>query len=98
MKETVVPSTEIAVLFTKQLALLRVVAISVAFLLWCFVSLLMLVLYLHGLISVPALEQSLQFLSLVGLAPLVVAVAAWRAIEKVISFYVTSYARSHIQR
>ena len=98
MKETIVSSPEIAVLFTKQLALLRALSVSVACLLWCFVSLLMLVLYLHGLVSVPVLEKSLQFLSLVGLAPLVVAVAAWRGIESIISIYVTAYARSHIQR
>ena len=96
MKEILISSPEVAVVFAKQLAMIRVISMSVAFLFWCFISLLMLVLYLHNIISIPALSQSLQVGSLLGLTPIVLAVVVWRVVEKAFCIYILAYARKHI--
>jgi hypothetical protein len=98
VKETVLPSPATAVLYAKQMAVMRVISVAVAFMFWCFASLLMAMLYLHGLISIPGFSQSLQLGSLLGLTPLAVAFAVWRSVEWGICFYVADYARKHVIR
>jgi hypothetical protein len=98
MNETKVSSLEIAVLLAKQTALIRVISVCTASLFGCFLAIAILVLYLNKIIFISSLEYALQWGSLLGLSPLVVALLFWRVFEKIILLYVATYARKYVIR
>ena len=95
---TEVSSVEIGYLMTHACGMIRLISIAFAFVLWCLVSLLCLVLYLHNLFPYKLLLPYSQALALIGFSPLAAAALTWRFFEMAFSKYLELYTKKHFQR
>ena len=95
---TNVSSLEIGILLVRSHAIIRLVSIASAFVFWCLVSLLCLLLYLHDLFPYKLLLPYAQAVSLIGLSPIAAAALTWKIFEFVFSAYIEAYSRKHLEK
>jgi hypothetical protein len=88
-------SRDAAILTVKVEGLLRLVAIISAFMFWYLTAILLLFFYTSGILPPLTLLSVGQAALAVGLAPIPVALATWKAFEWVYAVFLTAYAKKH---
>jgi len=95
-----VSSPEIALILTQQHAIIRILAFTFTYLFWLSLTLAALFLKLFGVIEMDFFQnipQWLQFLSLIGITPLFLAILTWKIFDRLCSAYIKSYRDKHMR-
>ena len=90
-------SKETAYLLAQQHAIIRLISMTMTFLFWFSISILIIVREGHRVISFGPLSKLNQFLSIFGLSPLLLTLLTWRGIDRICSLYIKKYISSHLR-
>jgi hypothetical protein len=93
--ERVFNNPEAAAAHVKVDGLVVLIAATSAVILWALLLLSACLLYIHNILEIPLLSQSLQALTLLGLAPLAIAGFSYRLLLLVYTFFLNEYVRKH---
>jgi len=92
---------EKALILTQQHAIIRILAFTFTYLFWLSLTLAALFLKLFGVVETDFFQnipQWLQFLSLIGVTPIFLAILTWKIFDRLCSSYIKSYRDKHIKQ
>lgn len=88
---------QMALIATELHALRRLFAFTFAFLFWFSLLILLFALYLLRIIRLDQVLSLHQFLSAIGISYIVLAVATWKLIEKLLDLYVRRFLKKYVR-